>query len=115
MADRSQPGLRRFTREPTAIGEVLASLSRSLSRRQQAVQAVQEGLRKVLPPDLVDRVEVVGLHGGVATVAVPDAGSKCLLEAAVRGGLVRGLPEALAVRKVKVVLTSSVDRAKIVE
>lgn len=95
-------------REPARIGSVLKSLEYYLKGNRQNLLAVQESLASVLPAELAGHVQPVSVHGGVLTLSVPDAASKCLLETILRGQAFVMLREALpamGLRKVKVVLT----------
>lgn len=95
-------------REPMSIGSVLKSTEYYLKANRQGLLAVQDSLAQVLPAELLAVVQVVGVHGGVLTLSVPDAASKCLLETLLRGRVLASLQKALpemCLRKAKVMLT----------
>lgn len=95
-------------RDPLQIGSVLRSVEYYLKGNRQSLLAVEENLGPLLPEELVGRVQVTGVHGGVLTLSVVDAAGKCLLEMILRGkafeALCKALPD-MSLRKVKVVLT----------
>jgi len=96
------------TRQPASIGSVLKSMEYYLKANRQGLLAVQDSLTQVLAPELLEHTQVVGVHGGVLTLSVPDAASKCLLETILRGPGFQQLQKALpqmSLRKAKVVLT----------
>ena len=103
-----QTGQSGRTREPARLGSVLKSLEYYLKGNRQNLLAVQESLATFLPGELSGHVQVVGVHGGVLTLSVPDSAGKCLLEMILRGkafeSLCKALPE-MSLRKAKVVLT----------
>jgi hypothetical protein len=103
-----QTGQSGRTREPARIGSVLRSLEYYLKGNRQNLLAVQESLAALLPTELAGCVQVLGVHGGVVTLSVPDSAGKCLLETVLRGktfeSLCNALPE-MSLRKAKVVLT----------
>lgn len=95
-------------RQPVAIGSVLKSVEYYLKANRQGLLAVQDNLDRILPPELLEHTQVVGVHGGVLTLSVPDAAGKCLLETILRGPAFGELQKALPqmyLHKVKVVLT----------
>lgn len=95
-------------RGPVAIGSVLKSVEYYLKANRQGLLAVEDSLNQILPPELLERMKVVGVHGGVLTLAVSDAAGKCLLETLLRGQAFSQLQKALPqmpLRRVKVVLT----------
>ena len=114
MSLHSNARLRRSARDAVPIGEVLRSMSDSLDYKRQAVAAVQETFSQILPAELALQMWVQGLHAGVVTIAVPDAASKCLVEAGLRGGGLVRLQEALPsvpVTKVRVILGSGLSQS----
>ncbi len=103
-------------REPMKLGSALRSTEYYLRANRIGLLAVQDQLCEVLPPELLEGVQVTGIRAGVLTLAVPDAASRCLLETVLRGGVFQQLHKALpnmSLRKFNVVLTEARGAPKI--
>jgi len=95
-------------RQAARIGEVLKPVEYYLKANRQGLLAIQDSLGLILPAELAAQVQVVGVNGGVLTLSVADAASKCLLETLLRGPgfsqVQKALPQ-MFLRKVRVMLT----------
>ena len=95
MEDKSPQRAPRSSREPSPIGLLVHPIGQALRASGRNALLVQQALAQVLPAELVECVQVLGVRAGVLTLGVPDAAGRCLLEKHLRAKGLAGLRKAL--------------------